>query len=174
MEKSTCRRRLSDVSQPCNPGLHAEADGTTNLAAVSWWTYLLYNPGMIAYAMAKSSYSGEMMRANGEVILTVPGAAIADEVMGCGVATGRNTDKAGKLGLEMRAVLGSEIQIPVHTRVAIQCKLKEFIEEGDHYLYLGNVEQVYGKRRRRPSSHGTAMPRSPRQSKDNTADTTEL
>lgn len=35
-------------------------DGSTNLATVSWWTYLSFNPNMIAYAMAKTSYSGEM------------------------------------------------------------------------------------------------------------------
>lgn len=45
-------------------------DGTTNLATVSWWTYLSFHPGMIAYAMAKTSYSGEMVRNNGKVILT--------------------------------------------------------------------------------------------------------
>ena len=28
-------------------------DGSTNLATVSWWTYLSFNPNMIAYAMAK-------------------------------------------------------------------------------------------------------------------------
>lgn len=28
-------------------------DGSTNLATVSWWTYLSYNPNMIAYAMGK-------------------------------------------------------------------------------------------------------------------------
>ena len=33
-------------------------DGSTNLATVSWWTYLSFNPNMIAYAMAKTSYSG--------------------------------------------------------------------------------------------------------------------
>lgn len=37
-------------------------DGGTNLATVSWWTYLSFNPNMIAYAMAKTSYSGEMVR----------------------------------------------------------------------------------------------------------------
>lgn len=47
-------------------------DGGTNLATVSWWTYLSFNPSMIAYAMAKTSYSGEMVRANGRVILTIP------------------------------------------------------------------------------------------------------
>lgn len=62
-------------------------DGSTNLATVSWWTYLSYNPGMIAYAMAKPSYSGERVRESGQVILTIPGAAIADAVLGCGTTT---------------------------------------------------------------------------------------
>ena len=119
-------------------------DGSTNLATVSWWTYLSFNPCMIAYAMAKTSYSGEMVRSNQKVILTVPGAAIADAVMGCGMSTGRDTDKVSKLGIEMQEVPDSEIKIPIHSRVAIKCSLKEFIETGDHYLYICNVEDVYG------------------------------
>lgn len=119
-------------------------DGSTNLATVSWWTYLSYNPNMIAYAMTKTSYSGEMVRNNKKVILTIPGATIADEVMGCGMSTGRDTDKIAKLGIEMQEVPNSEIKIPLHSRVAIKCSLKEFIETGDHYLYICNVEDVYG------------------------------
>ena len=119
-------------------------DGKTNLATVSWWTYLSFNPGMIAYAMAKTSYSGEMVRENGKVVLTVPGAAIADEVMGCGMSSGRDTDKIEKLGIEMQEVPDSEIQIPLHSRAAICCSLKEFHEVGDHFLYICHVENVLG------------------------------
>ena len=119
-------------------------DGSTNLATVSWWTYLSFNPNMIAYAMAKTSYSGEMVRNNREIILTIPGVEIADAVMGCGSTTGRNTDKATKFGITMANVEGSSIQIPVHSRVAIVCRLKEYHEVGDHYLYICNVERVYG------------------------------
>lgn len=36
-----------------------------------------------------------------KVILTIPGAEIADAVMGCGSTTGRNVDKAEKLGIEL-------------------------------------------------------------------------
>ena len=118
-------------------------DGSTNLATVSWWTYLSFNPSMIAYAMAKTSFSGEMVRKNKKVILTIPGAAIKEAVMGCGMSTGRNTDKIEKLGIEMQNIPGSDIQVPVHTRVAIQCALKEFHEVGDHYLYICDVEQVF-------------------------------
>ena len=119
-------------------------DGSTNLATVSWWTYLSFNPNMIAYAMAKTSYSGEMVRSNKKVILTIPGEEMADAVMGCGMSTERDTDKITKLGIEMQRIPDSEIQIPLHSRVAIECSLKEFVETGDHYLYICNVEQVYG------------------------------
>ena len=119
-------------------------DGSTNLATVSWWTYLSFNPNMIAYAMAKTSYSGEMVRNTQKVILTVPGTEIADAVMGCGSTTGRNTDKAEKFNIDLAEVEGSDIRIPIHSRVAIQCTLKEFHEVGDHYLYICDVEQVYG------------------------------
>jgi len=119
-------------------------DGSTNLATVSWWTYLSFNPGMIAYAMAKTSYSGEMVRNNKKVILTIPGAEIAEAVMGCGSTTGRNTDKAERFGIKLASVPGCSIQIPAHSRVAIQCRMKEYHEVGDHYLYICDVEQVYG------------------------------
>ena len=119
-------------------------DGGTNLATVSWWTYLSFNPGMIAYAMAKTSYSGENVRANKKVVLTVPGSKIAQAVVGCGSTTGRNTDKISKFNIEMQKLPDSDIEVPLHSRVAIQCKLKEFIEVGDHYLYICNVEEVYG------------------------------
>ena len=121
-------------------------DGSTNLATVSWWTYLSFNPNMIAYAMAKTSYSGEMVRNNRKVVLTIPGAEIADAVMGCGSATGRDTDKAAEFGIAMTNVEGTSIQIPVHSRVAIVCSLKEYHKVGDHYLYICNVEQVYGNK----------------------------
>ena len=119
-------------------------DGSTNLATVSWWTYLSYNPNMIAYAMAKTSYSGEMVRNNKKVILTVPRADITDAVVSCGSTTGRDTDKIAKFDIEMQDIPDSDIKIPLHSRLAIKCSLKEFIETGDHYLYICNVEEVYG------------------------------
>lgn len=119
-------------------------DGSTNLATVSWWTYLSFNPNMIAYAMAKTSYSGELVRENQKVILTIPGAEIADAVLDCGSSTGRKIDKAEKFGIELAEVENSTIKIPVHSCVAIQCSLKEYHEVGDHYLYICHVEQVYG------------------------------
>lgn len=121
-----------------------KSSGETNLATVSWWTYLSSRPGMIAYVMSKTSYSGELVRSNKNVILTIPGSSISEKVRLCGNSTGRNTDKVKEFRIEMQQVPYSNIKIPLHSRVAIQCKLKEFIEVGDHYLYICNVKKVYG------------------------------
>lgn len=120
-----------------------KSDGNTNLATVSWWTYLSFNPNMIAYAMAKTSYSGERVRETKKVILTIPSEEIADEVMKCGMSTGRTTDKVKEFGISLQEIPDNDIKVPVHITVAIECSLKEFIETGDHYLYICNVNNVY-------------------------------
>lgn len=145
MEKITLVKSTQLTSpNPVTVVCTQKPDGSTNLATVSWWTYLSFNPNMIAYAMAKTSYSGEMVRQNKKVILTIPGAEIAQAVLGCGTTTGRNTNKTAQFNIELAGVEGSDIQIPLHSRVAIVCHLKEYHEVGDHYLYICEVEQVYG------------------------------
>ena len=119
-------------------------DGAANLATVSWWTYLSFHPCTIGFAMSKKSFTGETVRNTGKAVLTVPGETIAKEVMGCGSCSGRDTDKTEKFGIELQNLPGTDIRIPVHSRVAIQCRLKEFHEVGDHYLYILDVDQVYG------------------------------
>lgn len=119
-------------------------DGSTNIATVSWWTYLSYNPNMIALAMAKTSFSGEMMRNNKKVVLTIPGTPLAEIVMNCGITTGRKTAKVAEFDIELQEIENSTIKIPAHSCVAIQATIKEYLEVGDHYLYICDVEQVYG------------------------------
>lgn len=119
-------------------------DGSANLATVSWWTYLSFNPEMVAFAMSKKSFTGGMVRDSKKVVLAVPGTALKEAVMGCGSTSGRDTDKAAKFGIELKDLPDCGIRIPVHTRAAIQCTLKEFHEVGDHYLYICTVDQVFG------------------------------
>ena len=56
-------------------------DGTTNLAPVSFVTYLSFNPPMISFAMGKTAYTGERVRESGRVIITLPGSTLTDKVI---------------------------------------------------------------------------------------------
>ena len=46
----------------------------------------------------------------------------------------------------MQSLENCNIEVPLHSRAAIICDLKEFIEVGDHYLYICNVKEVYGNK----------------------------
>ncbi|MEZ3430097.1 MAG: hypothetical protein K1W36_07540 [Lachnospiraceae bacterium] len=50
-----------------------------------------------------------MVRNNKKVILTIPGAEMAEAVMGCGSTTDCDTDKAARLGIELTEVERSDI-----------------------------------------------------------------
>ncbi|KAK8838691.1 hypothetical protein M9Y10_032730 [Tritrichomonas musculus] len=119
-------------------------DGSTNVATVSWWTYLSFTPEVVGFAMAKTSYTGEIVRNDKKVIITIPGSELAQTVLNCGSTTGRDTDKVKEFNIQLQEVGGSSIKIPVHSKLAIICNLKEFHEAGDHYFYICNVEQVFG------------------------------
>ncbi len=117
--------------------------GDTNLATVSWWTYLSLDPESIGFAMMKTSYTGERVRAEKHVVLTLPGEALATQVLQCGSSTGRVKSKAKEFAIELKSLPGCDIQIPVHSAVAIEARLRDFVDVGDHYFYICDVKNVY-------------------------------
>lgn len=109
---------------------------TTNIATVSWYTILSVDPPRIGFSLQKAHFSGEIIKQTKEAILTIPGASLARNVMECGATTGRDTDKVERFNIVMQNMEGSEIQIPAHSVVAVQCRLREVIDVGDHYFYI--------------------------------------
>lgn len=118
--------------------------GRTNLATASWWTYLSFNPGMVGFALAKTSYSGKRIKDNGQVVLAMPGAKLAKVAMACGRVSGREVDKALEYGIELETVPDSAIKIPAMSRLALLGELKETLEVGDHRFYVCAVRRVWG------------------------------
>lgn len=118
--------------------------GGSNIMAASWWTYLSFNPGMVGFSLAKTSYSGELIRQTQKAILAMPGIGITEATMQCGSVSGKDIDKADAFGIEMQTLPNCQIEIPIETYLAIQCTLREALEVGDHILYVCDVEQSYG------------------------------
>ena len=87
-------------------------DGSTNIAPVSFVTYLSFNPPVIGFAMGQTSYTGERIRETGKAIITVPGSSLKEAVTGCGSTSGRNTDKAARFGIELTGLADSSIKFP--------------------------------------------------------------
>ena len=131
-------------------------DGSTNLAPICFVSYLSFNPPMVGFATGKQSHTGKRVRETGKVIVTVPceslagavmavpGESFAQVVMTCGASTGAKTDKVAANNIEMMAVEGSDIQIPVDTRLAMVATLQQSVEVGDHILHICQVDKFLG------------------------------
>lgn len=111
-------------------------DMPTNLATVSWYTILSVEPARIGFALQKTHFTGDVIRQTQKAILTIPGESLARNVMECGSCSGRDTDKVKKFNIPMRDFEGSDIQIPEHSVLAVQCVLWQFVDVGDHYFYI--------------------------------------
>ncbi len=121
-------------------------DGTPNLAPVSWFTYLSFNPPMIGFAMGKPSCTGKMVRETGEAVITVPSTGMAGKVMKCGMSSGNDTDKSDIM--ELTDIPGTEVRIPEGCKLAMHVRLNRCEDVGDHYLYICDVDDVYGDENR--------------------------
>lgn len=119
-------------------------DGTTNVAPICFVSYLSFDPPMIGFAAGKNSYTGECVRATGNVIITVPGESLSQAVLSCGSSTGRTTNKIEEYKIKMTEVSGSNIKIPDDTKLAFIATLKQTIDVGDHYFYICDIKTILG------------------------------
>ena len=118
-----------------------ESPGITNLAAVSWWTYLSMQPPMLGFALSKEGYSGELIKKNGNLVLSIPGEALVDAAFKCGCVSGRDVQKAEEFGIEM--TLEGESKFPVNSKLAFACSLESTADAGDHTFYICKIDDVF-------------------------------
>ena len=119
-------------------------DGTTNLMAISWWTYLTNHPPMIGVCLSKKGLSGSLIEKNGEFALSIVGETLKSNAINCGRCSGRDSDKAQQFGIPLE---NCEIVAPKcvsGSRVVFECRLVNQCEAGDHVLYMGEIVSVRG------------------------------
>ena len=130
--------------QPLAAVCTLKPDGTTNLAPVSFMSYVSFEPPMLGFAMMKPSYSGERFRETKEAILAVPSGKIGNALMYCGKVSGRDVDKVGKCKIELAEIDGNQIKIPAETKVAFVVSLNQVLEVGDHFYHICDIKKIFG------------------------------
>lgn len=117
-------------------------NGCLNIAPVSFFMYTSFQPPMLAFAMGKTSNSGENIRRTGKAILAVPDVSLKEAVMIYGSKNGRKTDKLKEMPIALQSIEENNIQFPKDTKVAFSVSLTKTIEVGDHYLYLCDIDKI--------------------------------
>ena len=99
-------------------------DGSTNLMAVSWWSYLSNHPPTLGACLSRKGLSGELIRKNGEFALSIVGEDLKDAALRCGTCSGRTVDSG--------------------SRVVFECRLVDTKEVADHVLYIAEPVAIRG------------------------------
>lgn len=129
------------LTAPCPFGLLStlKDDGTTNLMAVSWWTYLSNHPATLGVCLSKKGLSGSLIAQNGEFGLSIVGEGLKDTAIRCGACSGRTVNKAEDFGIELTDAEKLKAKVVADSRVVFECRLTDTKDVGDHVLYIAEV-----------------------------------
>ena len=119
-------------------------DGSTNLMALSWWTYVSNHPALVAIATSNKGMTGANIKAREYFAVSMVGEEIAEAAFRCGTAHGFDMDKAAEFGVPLVKEADDPVAYPACSRINIICKLKQFVDLDDHTIYIGEVVKVYG------------------------------
>ncbi len=118
-------------------------DGTTNLMALSWWTYVSNKPATIAVCLSKKGYTGELIQKSREFGLSVVDESLKEAAFACGTCSGRTENKPEKFGIKLMepAVIATRL-VRAH-RAALECRLTDVLEVADHCIYVAEVVETH-------------------------------
>jgi flavin reductase (DIM6/NTAB) family NADH-FMN oxidoreductase RutF len=118
-------------------------DGTTNLMALSWWTYVSNRPATIAACLSVRGFSGELIRANGEFGLNIVDESLKEAAFRCGTCSGRTENKPEKFGIELMDPAVISTKLVKEHRAALECRLVNAVEAADHVIYIAEVVEAH-------------------------------
>ena len=119
-------------------------DGSANLMAISWWTYLSNHPATIGVCLSGKGLSHSLIEEKGEFTLSIVGEELKDSAIKCGTCSGRTVDKPAEFGIEL--VPSETVSVPAvkGSRVIFECRLVNSIPAGDHIFYVAEVVNALG------------------------------
>jgi len=123
---------LAKVYQKLEPGpvvllttARAGRGGITvmNIMTLSWHMMVDFEPPLIACVVSDGDYSHAALRKTGQCVIAVPGAELAEKVVGIGNCSGREVDKFARFGLTARPASSVAAPLIAECGVNIECRV---------------------------------------------------
>lgn len=138
--------RFEKISSP-NPFAlitSKKEDGTTNVMALSWWTYCANKPvPTIAICLSSRGFSGQLIQKTGEFGLSLPDESIAQAALMCGRCSGRDVNKPEEFGIELMDSVTMETKLIARSQAAMECKVVQVLPVQDHLMFIAQVQETH-------------------------------
>lgn len=121
-----------------------DKDGRPNAIGLAWWTFVSWDPKMVAISVGTGRYSYQCLKHLGEFALCFPSEGIKEGAWLCGVKSGRKVDKFKEAGFKQ--VPAKVITPPLieGSTVALECRVVKEVEVGDHLLFVADIVAIHG------------------------------
>ena len=139
---------ISQIQQALSPNpfclvTSLKEDGSTNIMALSWWTFASNHPATVVICTSNKGLTGQNIRRTGEFTMCFPGASVAQAAMQCGSSSGRSVDKAEAFDLALKDSSAVAPRQVLESRVVLECRLTDSKDIGDHTLYIAEVVETH-------------------------------
>ncbi len=118
-------------------------DGSTNLMAISWWTYASNHPATILICLSNKGYTGECIRTSKEFGLSIVSESLAAAAFQCGTCSGRDRDKALEFGIELVPGKSINAKLVADSRITFECQVEAHYPASDHTIFVGTVQHIF-------------------------------
>lgn len=118
-------------------------DGTVGGLACSWNMKVSYDPPVFAVAIGKIRHTLSLIEQSGEFVVVFPSTQHEAAIEYFGTVSGRHEDKVAKAGL--KTVPSKHLKTPLvaDARLNFECKVRNRVDEGDHYVYFADVLAIH-------------------------------
>jgi flavin reductase (DIM6/NTAB) family NADH-FMN oxidoreductase RutF len=113
--------------------------GKVNIMAAGWNIKCSYDPPMIAVALRKEGYTQKLIHENPEFVLAVPTKGQEDALEYVGSNSGLIVDKSKSNLITLDSATKVKVPIISDARLNFECKVRNIISTGDHYMIVGEV-----------------------------------
>lgn len=121
-----------------------DKQGKPNAIGLGWWTYVSWDPPMIAIAVGPKRYSYECLNHCGEFTLCFPSQEQWRGAWLCGTTSGRDRDKLAEAGFELLPAKEVSPPLLAGAKVCYECRVENRVKTGDHELFIARVLAIHG------------------------------
>ena len=113
--------------------------GRENVMTVAWVAPISLDPPMVGVAVHPSRYTHDMLMRSQELVLSIPGRPLLEQVMACGSVSGSDVDKISTYHLCCED--GRRVRAPwlSDCLAHLECAVVTMLSPGDHSLFMAHV-----------------------------------
>lgn len=118
-------------------------DGSTNLMAISWWSFASNQPASLIVCLSQKGYSGKCIEKTGQFSLNIVNETLKESAFRCGTCSGATMDKAATFNIALTPARQIQPMLVKDSIVSLECLVTEKMLVGDHILFAAVIEDAH-------------------------------